>query len=286
MAFTLLALSCPATAATTVLRCENDKGRPIFTDDPRRCRNRPTESIDIELHNSHGQYGLTDAKEYYNYANRALVQLDQYQLNIWVERELLERDSRTAHAAAKRLEHAVHKALQRFPAIHRNDFTDIRYYLFGGTQSSYGGKDRGLWYFPTNNRIAKRFDNAIVVNSAANYLAISDQWALAVAIHELAHAYNHYHWRRLNRPQTLAFENTLANQRYRDLAADGDRIIAKAYALTNAREYFAELSVLFFARHHAHPHNRAGLKHYDPEGYALMERAWLTKESEQTVSTR
>ncbi|AFV00860.1 hypothetical protein [Simiduia agarivorans] len=273
-------------AADTVLRCEDPKGRPIFTDDPRRCRNKPTESVAVEVHNSHGQYGLTASKEYYNYANRALIQLDDYRLNIWVEREMLERDPQMTHAAAKRLQAAVNTALLRIPASHRSDFDGIRYYLFGGTHSSYGGKDRGLWYFPVNNRISARFDNAIVINSAANYLAISDQWALAGAIHELAHAFNHYHWRRLSRAQKAAFENTLANKRYLDLAAEGGRRVAKAYALTNQKEYFAELSVLFFAHHHAFPYDRPGLERYDPEGYALMERAWLTKETEQTVSTR
>lgn len=270
--------------AESIFTCSNAQGRPVYTDDARKCGREPSQQIDIELHNIHSQFGQTESKEYYNYANRAHQQLTGFQLDIWAESELVKKHSAQLHAAATRLQKMVGQALALLPAQHRPLFDPIRYYFFTGSQSSYGGKDSGLWYFPTNNRISRRFDNAIVINSAANYLAMSDSRALAVTLHELAHAFNRYHWREIARPQKAAYANAVNQKLYRNLTTQKGNTITKAYALTNYREYFAELSVLFFAYHYAYPHNRQGLAAYDPKGYALMQRAWLTQRDEMRVS--
>lgn len=278
-----LPLSVPA---ETVLKCTDSRGRPAFTDDPRKCGAGVVESREIKLLNSHGQYGRQTSKEYFNYASRRHTPLKGYKIQLIVESELLETDPELTHKAAKRLEYNVLKALGLFPQVHRSKFENIRFYLFNGSRSSYGGKDSGLWYFGQRNRISPRFDDSIIVNSADNYAHISDQWALISAIHELAHGFNHYQWQRINRLQTAAFKNSQGKKRYQQVPTQSGRPISKAYALENAREYFAELSVMYFARHYYSPYDNAGLATYDPEGYALLQKAWFEVDAQPEVPHR
>ena len=46
------------------------------------------------------------------------------------------------------------------------------------------------------------------------------------------------------------------------------------YALTNPMEYFAELSEAYFGTNDFEPFVHGALKHFDPEGYALIEEKW------------
>ncbi|MDN3640585.1 hypothetical protein QWY82_17440 [Simiduia curdlanivorans] len=277
---TSLLLFIAPLAAETILHCKSANGKPIFTDDPRKCGKAPVTEHTVELKNTHNQYGALESKEYFNYANRAHTRLDGYAIAIIVESELLSTQPELTRKAADRLSQKVAQALAILPAQHRAQFNNIRYYIFSGTGSSYGGKDSGLWYFAKNNRISKRFDDSIVVNSAANFMAMSDKSALAVIIHELAHGFHRYHWRRLSQLSQQSY--TLAKQQklYTNLQSDSGRLIEQAYALKNHREYFAELSAKFFAEHFYPPTNRQGLKRYDPQGYRLMETAWFYIEAQ------
>ena len=46
------------------------------------------------------------------------------------------------------------------------------------------------------------------------------------------------------------------------------------YAAQNHLEYFAELTAMYFVGANYFPRDRAGLKAYDPAGYALVETLW------------
>ena len=48
----------------------------------------------------------------------------------------------------------------------------------------------------------------------------------------------------------------------------------KAYAATNYKEYFAELTEAYFGKNDFFPFNRVDLKKYDPTGYQLMQDVW------------
>lgn len=269
-----LGLTGPA-QAETVLRCADSKGRPIFTDDPRRCGNQLTETVEVQLHNRHDQFGQTESKEYYNYANRAHTELSGYSIRIIAETELLVTNPQLTHATARRLQQKVQQALALMPNEHHRLFAGIRYYLFNGTDSSYGGKDGGLWYFRTGNGISPRFDDSIIINSAQRYRDASEEQALWVVVHELAHGFNYYQRARLWQAQKAAYQNAIDKKLYQKPGKSPADKPWKAYALTNEREYFAELSAMFFARHYYPPYNRQGLAAYDPQGYALMTTAWL-----------
>jgi dipeptidyl-peptidase-4 len=94
-----------------------------------------------------------------------------------------------------------------------------------------------------------------------------------IVLHELAHAY-HY--------QVLGFDNALiktAFERARNsgsyevvLRNDGNK--EKAYALTNAQEYFAESTEAYFGRNDFFPFDRAELQQHDPAMVKVLQEVW------------
>lgn len=96
-----------------------------------------------------------------------------------------------------------------------------------------------------------------------------------MALHEMAHAYHCAIG--FDRPDVReAFARAGASGRY-DRVRHALRDAAepqRAYALTNEREYFAELSEAWFGRNDMEPMTRDQLREFDPPGAALIERLW------------
>jgi outer membrane protein assembly factor BamB len=100
------------------------------------------------------------------------------------------------------------------------------------------------------------------------------------ALHELAHA---YHFRTLpdgfgNEEIKAAFnrakENGLYDRVERTFGNGNPGTFERAYAMTNAMEYFAETSEAYFFRNDFFPFTREELRRHDPEMYALLEKLW------------
>jgi len=96
-----------------------------------------------------------------------------------------------------------------------------------------------------------------------------------VILHELAHAYH---------DQVLGFDEPRIREAYekykksghgeKALLYDGRRV--KHYALTNHKEFFAEMTEAYFGVNDFFPFNRAELKEAEPEIYELMTNIWET----------
>ena len=52
------------------------------------------------------------------------------------------------------------------------------------------------------------------------------------------------------------------------------RTVERAYALTNAQEFFAETTEAFFGRNDFFPFTRDELRRHDPETFALLAKLW------------
>lgn len=92
-------------------------------------------------------------------------------------------------------------------------------------------------------------------------------------LHELAHA---YHDRVLGFEQAeiaAAYREAVASKSY-DMVQRHDGRRERSYAMTNAKEYFAECSEAFFGRNDFYPFDRAELKQHDPTMHALLARLW------------
>jgi tRNA U38,U39,U40 pseudouridine synthase TruA len=94
-----------------------------------------------------------------------------------------------------------------------------------------------------------------------------------VMLHELAHAYH---------DQVLGFDHPGVMKRYEAAKEAGlyDRVLhidsqeRKHYALTNHKEFFAEMTEAYFGTNDFYPFVRSELKRHDPETYRLLEEIW------------
>jgi hypothetical protein len=97
------------------------------------------------------------------------------------------------------------------------------------------------------------------------------------ALHELAHA---YHDRVLNsdNPEVEAtFGKAKSSGKYDKVQrqdSEGRKRIDRAYAITNAKEYFAECTEAYFSRNDFFPFTREELKQHDSEMFELLAKLW------------
>lgn len=113
----------------------------------------------------------------------------------------------------------------------------------------------------------------VEISNARNFVAWSRADQPCIVLHELAHAYHFLVLGHRHAGVTAAYERALAEGRYDAVkhVAGGTR---PAYAKTNDKEYFAELSEAYFGRNDFAPFDRAGLEKHDPGGYAMLQEAW------------
>lgn len=98
-------------------------------------------------------------------------------------------------------------------------------------------------------------------------------------LHELAHAY-HDQVLGFDQPEIEAAYRHAVDSRSYDAVARSNGKTERAYALTNAKEYFAETSEAFFGQNDFFPFNRAELQSHDPQMFRLLERVWRTGQSQ------
>lgn len=268
-----------AVAGASVIRCQDEHGRWIFTDDERLCPDESPESepkaYSIKIQNLHSRYGSLVSEEYYNYAFRAYVPVAGPSLKIIAETALTKESPEQLQRAIAKLEKAVTKALSVLPLSIRSEFEQVRYFFFTGDESRTGGRLGGQWYFRTGNNTSKRFDNSIVIRSVDDYLNLyTDEQASQTALHELSHAYYYYHRKQIYQNLRAAYEHARAQKLYRNVKMKNGVAIPEAYALTDYREYFAELAKIYHLDNYYYPFNREDLERYDPVGYQMIEKAF------------
>lgn len=201
--------------------------------------------------------------------------------SLLTEQQLATEAPELAKRAAVRLGANLHAAMAALPATARPQFAKLKFFLLHGPESRHGGRDNGLEYFQRTAPAAyphldPRMAASIVVYSARNYTELSDRWALKVVVHEMAHAFHLEQWPEDRRDIYEAWKNAEKLGLYRQVKDDQGNLIEKAYAAQNHLEYFAELSCAYFVGCNYAPFNRAELKAYDPAGYALIEKLWLS----------
>ncbi|HEY3781314.1 MAG TPA: hypothetical protein VGL56_09550 [Fimbriimonadaceae bacterium] len=92
-------------------------------------------------------------------------------------------------------------------------------------------------------------------------------------LHELSHAYNQQVLGWDYPPIKKTYDDAVASTKYESVpfVLGG---LKRAYALTNEKEYFAELSEAYFGKNDFYPFVREDLKKFDREGYEVVRTAW------------
>ena len=99
-------------------------------------------------------------------------------------------------------------------------------------------------------------------------------------MHELAHAYHDLVLSFYDPHILTAFARAQASGRYNAVGGPWGRS-ERAYAMSNAREFFAELSEAYFGTNGIFPFTRDDLKAFDPDSYRVIANAWK-RPSEET----
>ncbi len=136
-------------------------------------------------------------------------------------------------------------------------------------------------YHPSADWLTEHgYDSALAkcvhIPDAADFASLGHQrvqpWSV---LHELAHAYHDQVLDFDHGGIQAAWETFRAGGRYRrTLHLEGQRI--PHYALTDQKEFFAEMTEAFFGVNDFFPFNRAELKREEPHLFALLEQLWGT----------
>lgn len=132
-------------------------------------------------------------------------------------------------------------------------------------------------YHPSREWLEKNGYNpdkarCVEIGNASRFLEWSKTQP-SMILHELAHAYHDQVLGFDNQAVAAAYERAKQGGAYESvLHADGSK--QRHYAMTDAKEYFAELTEALFGVNDFYPFVRAELKEHDAEGYALLRRLW------------
>ena len=113
----------------------------------------------------------------------------------------------------------------------------------------------------------------IELSNTRNFVQWSRSAQPWMVLHELAHAYHHLVLGDDCKRIAAAYKHAVDTKLYESVAYCGGGK-QRAYALTNEKEYFAELSEAYFGRNDFYPFVRSDLKKHDPQGYQLMQQIW------------
>jgi len=132
-------------------------------------------------------------------------------------------------------------------------------------------------YHPSREWLRKNGYNpdkakCVEIGCAEKFLKWSKQQPMMV-LHELAHAYHH---------QVIGHDHGALRSAYKAALKSGiyDAVLCcdgrtkRAYAMTDVKEYFAELTECYFGTNDFYPFVRAELREHDPNGYRLIESLW------------
>lgn len=262
-------LLCSVTfASADIISCKRN-GKVVFTDDVRKC--------DSDIASANIQQ-TKDKRVNFRYPTRNYTR-GESAYTVFFESPETEADRVKMRSAVKRLNETLDLIFARIPSASHAYLKKINFYIMIGPRSALGGEDGGLRYFPKSGDQKlmlgdKRWTHSVVVYSVDNFMALSDLWTNKSIMHELAHAWHYEDWAH----SYPVLKSTWLSARQQGLyLAQKDikgKILEPAYASTNEKEYFAELSTMYFVECNYFPFNRQELKQYDAKGYAMIEQIW------------
>lgn len=141
------------------------------------------------------------------------------------------------------------------------------------------GKLTAAQYHPSadwlkDNGYSTALERTVHIPDASEWASLRHQriqpWSV---LHELSHAYHDQVLNFENAEVKAVWEKFCANPRYNRIPfIEGG--LTRHYALTNEKEFFAEMSEAYFGVNDFAPFNRSELKADEPEVFALMEKVW------------
>ncbi|MBD3266268.1 hypothetical protein GF373_06320 [bacterium] len=98
-----------------------------------------------------------------------------------------------------------------------------------------------------------------------------------MVMHEMAHAYHHQCLGHDHLGIKQAFNQANETKIYDQVLHINGKTV-KAYAMNNAKEYFAELTEAYFGTNDMFPFVRAEIQQHDPDMFKILQKAWGKRE--------
>ena len=216
--------------------------------------------------------------------------------------------------SAQKLERDIRAASLLLPR-HARDYLHKHCKIWINRSLSWGPKacpvrGHGSCYHPgedwlAQNGLSKDKYMCVEVNDAPCYKDDCDLWGVGgVMLHELSHAYHHgmlpggYGNKEIKKCFELAMKEGLYDcveykHGFNQETGTTKRSTGRAYACSNAMEYFAELSAAFLGGldeskeyNKWYPFNRKQIQEHDPRAYSLLSRLWQVDVNVPTAKTQ
>jgi hypothetical protein len=263
---------CHPTVAA-ILSCKTDNGKTIFTDDPHKCGKKPAVEVHLNI--------PKQTRVNYRYPERLYDPVNS-RWPIFIERPENPNDKKLYAKAVARLSNTLDMAFKKFPQATHSKLKTVNFYIMRGPKHSLGGETAILRYTATGVSKTyllndKKWDNSIVIYDVENYLYQNTLWNNLTMVHELAHAWHFLEWTYQYQPIIDTWLNSRNSGLFQSVKDRKGKLLKPAYATTNEREYFAELSALYFVDGAYYPYDKQGLAQYDPKGFRMIESAWFTQ---------
>jgi len=222
---------------------------------------------------------LKQAPVDFNHPPRDYVPRELHGWTVLVEKQLADEALQLSKTVLARLESKLAEMADTLPAAALPDLREVKIFVMYGPKATAGGRTNGLEYFQAiaprhHDWLDPRMGSSIVIYNAANYTTLSDLWATKALVHEFGHAHHLEHWPERRADIYDAWDRAVKAGLYRVVREKDKHAHFPNYAAQNHLEYFAELTAIYFAAANYFPYDRAGLKRYDPAGYALVEKLW------------
>lgn len=189
-----------------------------------------------------------------------------------VNRDLLAPESRVGAEALKLLDRKLADIKAQVPAPAVARLQKVMIWL--GVRDGHAPCAE---YHPSREWLAENGYNpekarCVEIGSAERFLDWSKSQP-AMILHELAHAYHHQFLGYDYAPIKDAYRKAVESKRYESVARNNGKT-ERAYALTDEKEYFAEVTEAFFHRNDFYPFDREELQKHDPDAAAMLRAAW------------
>lgn len=163
------------------------------------------------------------------------------------------------------------------PEVFTNFFKRRKIWMEIGSGSTIGGAAE---YHPSrewlvdNGRFIEKY-NCVEIGNMRNFIDWMKKNQPMMILHELSH---YYHKSCLDGNISIlsAYETARNSKKYDEVDYfDGSGIYKqKAYSMTDAMEYFAELTESFFGKNDYYPFQKEELKAFDSTGFKVIETLW------------
>ncbi|MBD3671973.1 MAG: hypothetical protein HUJ26_00480 [Planctomycetaceae bacterium] len=199
---------------------------------------------------------------------------------IHVSEELLNNQAEKTETALKLFQEQLQKVVDRVPpqVVKKLKTVPIwfspKYPDRRPTGEYHPGKD---WLLENGRR--PELHRCVEFSNVSNFESEVKRMPM-LALHELAHAYHHQHLGYDHAGILTAYQDAKQTGKYQKVKRNNGTEV-EAYALTNEKEYFAELSEAYFGINDFYPFNKQELQDYDPLMYRVLTEVWEVNKAEK-----